>query len=164
MTGPKLTANAMGFFSRIAGYLQLHLHWVSREGVRSFGQNKHHHHGRRRRKLLSSAPHEVFRPVLLHRIDRGRSPEQTATLFTGVERVLYDPKRRRRNERVGEERDCGTKREVARRQPAGVTRETAARQDSWRSVNQPAQVRRHKRGGSTTREVEAQREKRWHDK
>ena len=47
-------------------------------------------------------------------------------LFTGVERV-YDSKRRRRNERGGEERDSGAKREVARQQPAGVTRETAAR-------------------------------------
>ena len=44
----------------------------------------------------------------LRRIDRGRPPEQTDTLFTGVERV-YDPKRLRRNERGGEERDCGAK-------------------------------------------------------
>jgi hypothetical protein len=48
------------------------------------------------------------------------------TLFTGVERV-YDSKRRRRNERGGEERDSGAKREVARQR--------------WRSDNQPAQVR-----------------------
>ena len=84
----------------------------------------------------------------LRRIDRGRPPEQTDTLFTGVERV-YDPKRLRRNERGGEERDCGAKREVARRQPAGATRETAARQVSWLSDNQPAQVR-----GATREAVE----------
>ena len=47
----------------------------------------------------------------LRRIDRGRPPEQTDTLFTGVERV-YDPKRLWCNERGGEERDCGAKREV----------------------------------------------------
>ncbi len=38
-------------------------------------------------------------------------------LFTGVERV-YDSKRRQGDERVGEERDSGAKREVARQQPA----------------------------------------------
>ena len=91
----------------------------------------------------------------LRRIDRVRPPKQTDTLFTGVERV-YNPKRRWRTERGGEERDCDTKREVARRQPAGATRETAARQDSWRSDNQPVQVRHHKRGGGTTREVVVQ--------
>jgi hypothetical protein len=72
-------------------------------------------------------------------------------LFTGVERV-YDPKRLRRNERGGKERDCGAKREVARQQTAGATRETVARQDSWQSDNHPVQVRRHKRGGGATRE------------
>ena len=135
-----------------------------------------HHHGHRRQKLPSSAPHEAFRPVPLRRIDRGRPPEeQTDTLFTGFERV-YDPKRRLWcNERVGEERDCGAKREVARRQrPSGAARETAARQDSWGSDNQPAQVRRHtrreaaaqqerwrinERGAGTTREALVQRER-----
>ena len=78
--------------------------------------------------------------MLLRRIDRGRPPEQTDMLFTGVERV-YDPKKLRRNERGGEERDCGAKREVARRQPAGATKETVARQDSWLSDNHPVQVR-----------------------
>ena len=100
----------------------------------------------------------------LRRIDRGRPPEQTDTLFTGFQRV-YDPKRLWCNERGGEERHCGAKREVARRQPSGAARETAARQDSWRSDNQPAQVRRHKeRGGGATREVAEQRERRRHDK
>ena len=83
-------------------------------------------------------------------------------LFTGVERV-YDPKRLQCNERGGEERDCGAKREVARRQPSDAARETAARQDSWRSDNQPALVRRHKRGVGVTREV-AERERRRHNK
>ena len=78
----------------------------------------------------TSVRHEAFRLMPLRRIDRGKPPEQTDTLFTGVERV-YDPKRLRRNERGGEERDCSTMREVARRQPAGATRETVARQDSW---------------------------------
>ena len=64
------------------------------------------------------APHMNMRPlafrlVPLRWIDRGRPPKQTDMLFTGVERV-YDPKRWRRNERGGKERDCGTKREVAR--------------------------------------------------
>ena len=89
-------------------------------------------------------------------IDRGRPPSKPIRFLLGVERV-YDPKRLRRNERGGEERDCGAKREVARRQPAGATRETAARQDSWRSDNQPAQVRRHKRGDGATREAPAKR-------
>ena len=96
-------------------------------------------------------------------IDRGRPPEQTNMLFTGIERV-YDPKRLRRNERGGEERDCGAKIEVARRQPAGATRETVAHQDSWQSDNQPAQVSCHKRGDGATREVAAQRERHWHNK
>ena len=52
--------------------------------------------------------------------------EDPDMLFAGVERV-YDSKRQRRNERGGEERDSGAKREVARQQPAGATRETAAR-------------------------------------
>ena len=99
----------------------------------------------------TSAPHEAFRPMPLRRIDRGRPPEQTNTLFTGVVRV-YDSKRLWRNERGGKERDCGAKREVARQQPASATRETAARQDSWRSDNQPAQVRCNKRGGGAKRE------------
>ncbi len=111
----------------------------------------------------TSAPHEAFRPVPLCQIDRGRPPEQTETLFTGVDRV-YEPKRLRRNERGGEERDCGAKREVARQQPASATRKTAARQDSWRSDNQPAQVRCHKTGGGATREVAEQLERRQHDK
>ena len=81
-------------------------------------------------------------------------------LFTGIERV-YDPKRLRRNERGGEERDCGAKIDVARRQPAGATRETVARQDSWQSNNQPAQVSCHKRGGGATREAPAQQERHW---
>ncbi len=102
--------------------------------------------------------------LILRQIDRGRPPEQTDTLFTGFQRV-YDPKRLWCNERGGEERHCGAKREVARRQPSGAARETAARQDSWRSDNQPAQVRRHKeRGGGATREVAEQRERRRHDK
>jgi len=84
-------------------------------------------------------------------------------LFTGVERV-YDPKRWRCNERGSEERDYGAKREAARRQPAGATRETAAHQDSWRSDNQPAQVRRHKRSGGTTRERLARQERHWRGK
>jgi len=80
--------------------------------------------------------------------------------------MTQNPKRgRRRNERGGEERDCGAKRNVARRQPADAIRETAARQDSWRSDNQPAKVRGHKRGGGgATRAVAAQRERRWDDK
>jgi len=49
----------------------------------------------------------------LRQIDRVRPPQQTDTLFTGVERV-YNPKRWRRTERGGKERDCDTKREVAR--------------------------------------------------
>jgi hypothetical protein len=121
-------------------------------------KNKHHHHGHRWRKMPSRAPHEAFRSVPLRRIDRGRPPKQTDTLFTGVERV-YDPKRLRHNVRGGEEWDCGAKSEVARLQPAGATRETVARQDSWWSDNQPAQVRSHKRGGGTTREVAVQRER-----
>ena len=84
-------------------------------------------------------------------------------LFTGVERV-FDPKRQQRNERGGEERDCGTKREIARRQPDCTTRETAACQDSWQSNNQPMQVRRHTRGRGTTREVAVQQERHRHDK
>ena len=63
--------------------------------------------------------------MALRRIDRGRPPEQTDTLLTGVERV-YDPKRLWRNERGGKERDCGAKGEVAR--GAGTTREALA----WR--------------------------------
>ena len=90
----------------------------------------------------------------LRRIDRVRPPVQTDTLFTGVERV-YNPKRRRCTERGGKERDCDTKREVARPQPAGVTKETVARQDSRRSDNQPAQVRHHKRDGGAMREAPA---------
>ena len=87
-------------------------------------------------------------------IDRVRPPKKTDMLFTGVRRV-YNSKRQRRTERGGEERDCGTKREVARQQPAGVTRETVTRQDSWRSDNQPVQVRHHKRGSGATREAVA---------
>ena len=84
-------------------------------------------------------------------------------LFTGVERV-FDPKRWRWNERGSEERDYGAKREAARRQPAGATRETAALQDSWLSDNQPVQVRRHKRGGGATRETLARQERHWRGK
>ncbi len=74
------------------------------------------------------APHAAFHPVPLRRIERGRPSEQTDMLFTGVERV-YDSKRLQRNERGGKERDCGAKKEEARRQPAGASRETVARQD-----------------------------------
>jgi len=84
-------------------------------------------------------------------------------LFTGVERV-YDPKRWWCNERGSEERDYGAKTEAARPQPAGATRETAACQDSWRSDNQLAQVRRYKRGGGATRETPARQERHWRGK
>ncbi len=48
---------------------------------------------------------------------------------------------------------------MAKQQPAGLIRETAACQDRWQSDNQLTQARHNKRGGSAMREVAVQGER-----